>query len=202
MASRSQKSATRNECPAVVGSRASIACTAGLDKTLEQALDVGVQHAVLDRHAGLPGERLRQLPAARIERSHMGGNVIGRAQQHVRTVLAIDQLQHPHDLAALVGERQREQRLRVIIDGAIRGRVESIGRGFRNGVGIVQQHGLATASDITGNAVLTNQRLLGVGRGSRGCVLPQTEVQDAVAVARVDRGTVRAGKTARVGENE
>ena len=52
----------------VVGSRDSIAVTRGLHEALEERLDLVVEQRVLERDAGLRGERREQLLGALVER--------------------------------------------------------------------------------------------------------------------------------------
>ena len=71
------------------------------DEPLEQPLDVLVQLAVLDGHGSLRCDGARELHAPLVEGTDVALDGLGRREPQVRRPLAIDQLQHAHDLVAV-----------------------------------------------------------------------------------------------------
>ena len=174
----------------------------GADETFEQLFDIGVENAVLQGHTGLSGQRHGHALILGIEGSYVQVHRFLVRQPHLRIVLAVDELEHTDDFISLVGQRQGQQRARVITTGAVETRIELVRSARVDGVDIVDDQDLAATGDIAGDAVLAGGYLLRILGIACGRILPKTEIQRPAGIACVDGSAIGIRQRPGMGEDQ
>ena len=108
--------ATRSECPNVAGSRASMAETAAVTNPSNRRsmFSYSSEFSMADR--GLRGERRDELDRSIIVGQYLPIDGLSRRQARSHQALAVDELQHTHDLVAMRRHGNHEHRFRPVAE--------------------------------------------------------------------------------------